>query len=422
MTSDQVGLFAVLALMLATGALAGASRLPRTLKLLICLALVLRVIGSLARYLVLFHLYRGLGDAVTYYQYGVEYAQRFAAHDFSMFWDSSQWRSKWGTQFVNFPSGMVVSVIGQTMLGEFVVFSLLAFSGLVAFTVAFRRSYPEVGAARYARWIWLCPSLWFWPSSVGKESLMLFGFGFAVLGFVGRQGRLRWLPMLIGLFVVYSIRPQVAALFVLSGTMARWLSPRVPWSMTRIAQGVVIAVVGLGGVWYSLRSTGVGSFDADGVQSYMMNDPSRRVGGHSSIDALPLSPFGASMALVNVLLRPFPWETRNPMMLLSCLEIYVVWGLAWWRRRQLATVLANWRNDRLLTLALLVILLYSITLGLMLTNLGIISRQRIFLFPFLFLLLEAAPRASAVRRRSWSPSLLEPLDEVAAPAASLRRS
>jgi hypothetical protein len=44
------------------------------------------------------------------------------------------------------------------------------------------------------------------------------------------------------------------------------------------------------------------------------------------------------------------------------------------------------------------VVLYAVALGLMLTNLGIIARQRIFLFPFLFVLLQGVPssRSSAV--------------------------
>ncbi len=59
----------------------------------------------------------------------------------------------------------------------------------------------------------------------------------------------------------------------------------------------------------------------------------------------------------------------------------------------------TWRSHALLRIAVPFILVYTASLGLMVVNLGIIARQRIFLFPFLFLLLEAAPEQRVRPRR-----------------------
>lgn len=394
MPSDQLGLLTVVALTFLIGCAVAVSRLPQNLKLLLYAALALRVVGAGARYLVLFALYDGSGDAVSYYEYGVAYAERFHALDFSPFWDRTQWKGSnwWGTQFMHFPAGIAASLFGHTMLGHFILFSLLAFAGLVAFVVAFRRAYPHVSATRYARWVWLFPSLWFWPSSIGKEAVTLFGFGLAVLGFVGVAGRIRWIPLAIGLLFVYAIRPQVAAVLVLSFILAHWLGAGERWTVGRTVQGAFILGVGLAAIYYSLDTVGVGSFDVEGVQGYMSGDASRRLGGGSSVEAGAVGLAGIPLALVNVLMRPFPWEASNPMVLVSSLEIFAFWGIAWIRRKQLLNALRHWRSDRFLRVALPLILVYSITLGMMLSNLGIIARQRIFLFPFLFLLLEAVPQ------------------------------
>jgi hypothetical protein len=78
------------------------------------------------------------------------------------------------------------------------------------------------------------------------------------------------------------------------------------------------------------------------------------------------------------------------MVLLASLEILGLWLLVVFRHRQLLKVLKNWRSDRLVRLAIVFIVLYAIPLGTLLVNVGIIARQRVFLFPFMFLLLEAA--------------------------------
>jgi hypothetical protein len=402
MHSDLLGLVAVFALVFFVAGLVAVSRLPPALKLLVYAGLLLRGVGAIVRYEVMFRFYEGTGDATAYYREGLVYAEYFSKLDFSPFFDSTLWYSKpwWGTQFVDFPSGIVLALIGPTMLGAFVVFSLFAFLGLVGFAVAFRRSYPSVPLSRYVRWIWLFPSLWYWPSSIGKESITLMGLGLAVAGFIGLRNRVHWVLLGVGLFLIFAIRPQVAAVVALSMIIAQWLSFRDRWSIGKAVQGVLILGLGLAGIWYSMRMLGVGSFDVEGVQTYIADEPARELGGGSKIEAVPIDWNGLAFAMVNTLLRPFPFEASNGAMFIASMEICAFWIIAWVRRRQLIASLRNWRSDRFLRLALPFVLIYSIALGMMLSNLGIIARQRIFVFPFLFLLLEAAPKRNREPRRA----------------------
>lgn len=398
-----LGLLAVLALMFLAAVLVGLSGLPRMVKTLAIAAIALRALGSVLRYAVVFGYYGGFGDAANYYAIGLEYAERFRSGDFSVFYDPSQWwnGSWWGTQFIYFPSSIVLSLVGPTILGAFIVFSLLALLGLVGFAYAFRQNYPDVPLSRYARWIWLFPSLWFWPSSLGKESIVLLGIGLSVAGFIG-SGRINWPLLAIGFFLVFAIRPQVAAVVLLAFIFAHWLSLGGRWTVWRFAQAAAILVVGLAGIWMSLRLIGAGGFDAEGVRGYMVEDPSRRAGGKSSIAAVPIGLAGVPLGIINTLFRPFPFEAGNPMVLVSSLEIWFFWAIAWVRRRKLLQALRNWQTDRMIGMALPFILLYSMALGMMVTNLGIIARQRVFLFPFLFMLLEAP--AGGARRAPVAPA------------------
>jgi hypothetical protein len=304
-----------------------------------------------------------------------------------------------------FPSGFVLTLIGPTMLGEFIVFSLFSFLGLVALVLAFQRARPEVASSRYATWLLLCPSLWFWPASVGKESLMLLGIGLATLGFIGKFGRIRLLPFLAGVALLLSVRPQVAAVLVVCAALAQWITLRGGWSFGRVLQGVIILGIGLTIVAYSGREVGIESFDVEGLQQYVTADPSRRVGGGSSIEAVSVGWSTAPLAAINVFLRPFPWEVDNVMMLLSSAEMAALWVLLWWRRRNVVAAMRSWRSSRLVAFALAFTVVYAVALGVMMSNLAIIARQRIFIFPFLILLLEAVPAAQRVRalRAGWRP-------------------
>ena len=71
---------------------------------------------------------------------------------------------------------------------DFFAFGLLSFGGLVAYALAYRRSFPGVPYGAYWAWVFLLPSLWFWPSSIGKEAYDALGLGLATLGFAGKEG------------------------------------------------------------------------------------------------------------------------------------------------------------------------------------------------------------------------------------------
>jgi hypothetical protein len=388
-------------------------RLPRTLKLVICAGLALRVVGAVVRYTIIKVVYDGVGDSVAYFRESWVYAQRFWALDFSPFYDHDLWQGStwWGTQFVHFPTSVILSFIGPSMLGAFVVYSLMSFGGLAAFVSAFRASYPGVSVERYARWIYLFPSLWFWPSSIGKEAITLLGFGLVTAGYVGRRNRPRWIVLALGVLVVFCLRPQVAAVLVLACVMAEWLGMGGRWTLGRLAQGVLMVGVGFAAIKYSLGTAGIESGGIEGVQSYMNSDPSRRLGGGSSIEAAQVGAAGVPMALINVFFRPFPWEASGIMPLVSSLEISGFWFLAWLRRAQLLAAVRSWRTDRFVRFAILLVLMYSAALGMMMSNMGIIARQRVFIFPLLFVLFEAVPVARRRTVLGADPGLVpDPMD------------
>jgi hypothetical protein len=304
---------------------------------------------------------------------------------------------------LSFPSGIVLSIIGPSLRGEFIVFALLSFLGLVGFATAFRRSYPHIPLENYARWIFLFPSLWYWPASLGKEAIILLGVGLVVSGFFGQRGRKHWPTLFFGTFLVFAVRPQVCAVLLFSLVLAHWLSIGGRWTPRKVTQGVVILTLGSAGILQGMSLSGVESFDVEGIQDYMETDQARSTGG-SSVGTVDIGLTGVPMAFLNIVARPFIWEAGNVMALVSALEVLLFWSIVWYRRRNLRRALHEWRLHPMLRLAVPFVLIYSVSLGLMVVNLGIIARQRIFLFPFLFLLLEAAPAAGqSIHRRGRRP-------------------
>jgi len=389
----ELGLLLMLAFVFLLCMLVGVSRIRQPLKGILVAAILLRVIGSLARHYVLYEVYGGNGDAGLYYRWGLRYADQFWELDFSPFFDPDQWRGVrwWGTNFVSYPIAIVLAFIGPSELGGFIAFSLFALIGLIGFVQAYRRAYPGAPLHRYAAWVLLFPPLWFWPSSIGKEAIMLMGLGLATAGFVGRDNTTsNWPLLLVGLFFVVAIRPQVGAVMFVSLMVGQWLSLSGRWTLARVLQGFLIVVVGIAGIRLSFGYLGVASFDMEGVISYMEENTARSSGG-SDVGVVGVGVGNIPIALLNIFGRPFLWESRNFQMLLSAGEVLTLWGVIWMRRKNLRAVFSRWREDRLVRTAIPFVLLYATTLGMMIANLGIIARQRVLILPLVFIVIEAVP-------------------------------
>jgi hypothetical protein len=416
-----LGFATVLAFVFFAGTLAPLVVSKPGTRLLLYAGLSLRVLGAVAYFELTRQLYNG-GDYILYYERGLDYASQFKDLNFSALTDVSGWAGGhwWGSQFIYFASGFVFSLIGPGMLGGFLIFSLLAFIGLIAFGVAFRRSAPYLPTERYLRWIWLFPSLWFWPSAIGKDAIILCGLGLCAAGYVGRAGRMNWLLLVPGFLLVFSVRPQVAIVTILSLGVAQWLATVKQWSLRTAVQGILVLAVSMAGLWVATRYLGI--TDVSDVSGYLTETSALADRTGNSVSGVAVGLVGVPLALVNILLRPFPWEIRNTTTLLSCIEILAFWILVFVRRRTVMTALRGWRSDRLRRMAVPFILIYAVTLGMVVVNLGIIARQRIFVFPFLFLFFEARAENKAVKRGSSTEEAFTPLGEALfEPASEARR-
>ncbi len=399
MTYDFLGFVIVSALALASGVALASSRGNPFPKNLVLAAVVAHILGSVARIEMMRIFYGGVADANRYYHVGLEFARRAWSLDLSVFgpihWLGGYDRF-WGTPFMEKLSGLVLTFIGPTRRGEFVVFSMLAFLGLYWIALAVYRQHPGSASVRFATWIWFWPSLLFWPSSIGKEAVTLFAIGLVTISYIGRRGRVRWLPYLAGMGLAFALRPHVAAVLAIATAAAYWLQSWKKPSPRRVVEGLVAAVLSL--VVLSSMSTQLG-FEADleGVQEYIDHRSDFTARGGSQLTGTPSGPTAIPMAFVNIWMRPFLWEAHNVMALISALELTLLWGLAWYYRRGLRETLAGWWHDRILSFSIPLLFGYTVMIGLTFANLGIIARQRAPIFPLLMLLMLGGGKALSAR-------------------------
>ena len=73
-------------------------------------------------------------------------------------------------------------MIGPSRLGGFLVYTFIGYWGLVLFHHAARIGLPSLDERRYAMLLYFMPALVFWPSSIGKEAVMMLAIGCAAFG------------------------------------------------------------------------------------------------------------------------------------------------------------------------------------------------------------------------------------------------
>lgn len=357
-------------------------------------AILLRILGSLLRVFVLFTFYKGIGDSWGYFTAGLRYGPSIWHLDF---WflrpDSGWWAHRWwGTQMVRFISGIVVAMVGPTMRGEFVIFALMSYVGLVLIYRAFLNAYEGRDSVRYFRWLFLWPSLWFWPCSAGKDAVCLLAIGLVVYGFAGDKTKIRFAPVLAGLGLSGVVRPHVAVLLILTAGTVHFFSAKKRKGRGFAIQAVLIAVISVVVVQHAVKGLGIEETDMEGVEDAISARAHHTSTGGSAVDTAPSGILGVFVGYANVLLRPFPWEAHSVSTLMAAGEMGIYWFMVFRRRKDVWRTVKSWRSERLLCFSFVFTAAYSLILGLAISNLGIVARQRTAVFPFMFLILSLTPQ------------------------------
>lgn len=379
---------------------------PRLARL-IALALYLKLAAAVVRYGVAFGLYDGSIDAASYHDTGALLAPAFRAGDFT-----ADIGPVVGTGFIEILTGVVYVFTGPTTVGGFLVFSALGFWGLYFFYRAFRLAVPEGDPFRYACLVLLLPSLLFWPSSIGKEAWMTLTLGLAALGAARILTRHRggFVVTIAGLGGMAMVRPHVSML-VLIGLFGAYVLRRAPSGRSLAGPfgklaGIVVLGVAVAVLLGSVRDfLGLDEFDEESVQLVLQETSARTSEAGSTFrSSTDLNPSRFPSALTSVLFRPFPWEARNAQAFIAAAEGLVLVGLFVAGRWRIVSAFRQMLRTPYVTFCVIYSVLFVYAFS-GFSNFGILTRQRVQVFPFVLVLL-AVP-ALRVDRRSWRRIFVE---------------
>lgn len=365
------------------------------------LGLATKCVGTFARYWVAFDAYGGAADSQAYHDFGRVYAEKIRNGDVPP-WGLIPHGQ--GTRFVEHLTGAIYTLTGASKLSGFMWFSALGFGGLLLCIKAAMIAAPSVSPQRYALLLCLCPSLVFWPSSVGKESWMSLAFGVLTYGiatlFATKQLMRPMVIVGLGALGAVVVRPHIATVWIGAAVAAviwRVVGRRTGASSSR-ATSVIVLLVGLIGLVAVGRIAlqFLGETDSSGSVSSQLNSAFDRTlkntaGGGSEFQPPSVAtPLDYPVAVLRTITRPLLNEVNSVSTLIPAIETTAIIIIAAWGFRRLMALPGMLRRSPFVVYHLLVVVMGALAYS-SFSNLAILVRQRSLLMPSLILILCIAP-------------------------------
>lgn len=349
---------------------------------------VLKMAFCMVKVLFGFGVYGGSADWIGYHRSGTAVAEYIWRFDFGPVVSLLQF----GTDFLEFFTGVVYALIGPTLYGGHLFYGVLAFLGSYFYYKAFRVAFPQGNRRLYAVLIFLFPSILYWANGITKDALMLLAIGLSAYGsaLLLRQRLWGLAPLLAGLAGTLWIRPHIAAMLALALAAALLPGFGGKRKAASVLSYVLRFAVVVGLIYFvlprALTFLGLEQLSYDSLMEYMKLRQAQTFTGGSAFQTYGiLEPLGFPFALMTLLFRPFPWEAHNLQALVQAMEGVLVMGLVLWRIKSIGRGLAASVSDPFSRFGLLYMVAFTIafsTVG----NFGIVVRERDMFLPFLFML------------------------------------
>ncbi|WP_420577303.1 hypothetical protein [Ekhidna sp.] len=369
---------------------------------------------------ILYQFYYGGGDTFNYWEHGSRWIYSAFGDDISLGiklllepggeWDPETFQYTSNIWYYRDPASY--AVVKATALFDLITFhtysatalffAVFSFSGLWAMYTALNKNYPE-NAGRLAIAILFVPSVIFWGSGILKDSVTIGAIGWITWSLV------RWIDLRnrsfieasvfsISLFLIYKIKMYILICFLPLITV--WVFFKYIKRVRNIVLKILVVPV-LGAVFAITGFFTLKQVTEDSNRYQLDNIAERvritaydirygwgaRTGGDGGYDiGLPDGSWQSLVSLapkaINVsLFRPYIWEVRNPLMVLSALESLVIFLLSM-RLIIKGNIRAKF-SDPFLIFCIAFSMLFAFAVGVSTFNFGTLMRYKIPIMPFL---------------------------------------
>ena len=296
--------------------------------------------------------------------------------------------------------GWLYYLTGADRLTGFVMFAFIGFVGTLLFFRASISAVPELDQKRFALLLFFMPSMLFWPSTIGKEAWMLGFLGLASLGIsvltAHRITVSALVALVLGLVMAAQIRPHVAALVIVA------LAAAVAWpsraSSSRLRQ-IVIVIVALGFLTIAMSQVATYFGAEEGEVTDVLDFAQARTdtGGSAFAPVRVTGPQNFVPGAASVMFRPYLHEAGSVLQLVGALESTALIGLIIFSFQRVRQVPRLFLENVYVRFAVIYTIGFVVAFS-VISNFGILARQRSQLWPVVLLLLALAPKSTTTKK------------------------
>ncbi|MDW1925165.1 MULTISPECIES: hypothetical protein [Vibrio] len=308
-----------------------------------------------------FYVVHNGGDAIMYYEKSI-------SHDYDI---------NIGTRFVIFFTSLFTNTVASSFLGVSLVYNIFGFIGLIAIYSSIE---PYIISNSYIKKMLVkalifLPSISYWTSGIGKDSLSFFIVGLLIWIFSNRKYNFFLIFFL--LVFMFLIRPHIGVVLIVALFFHFSIVSKVKMH-TRVFLFLIMilgSIVSFPLLLDFLKFDSVMSVDS--VSNYIDKRQGYNLDSGSSIDISTMNPI---FVLVSYMFRPFVWEARSFSQVVSAVDNLYLMCFFLANVYVLAKIKNIIINDMFyLCFFMICLLMLSLTTS----NLGIAVRQKWIFMPFI---------------------------------------
>lgn len=335
---------------------------------------------DLANKIFLYHLV----FALIYYAYTIfnrsdsgAYFNRTLSKD--LWWNSF----RTGTPFIDFISWPFINILSFNYEMMMLLFSWFGYIGFIYAYLFFRENIPvkvKILNVDLLTLLLFLPNMHFWTASLGKGapifmSLMMFVYAI-------KDPKRRWLPLLIGAFITYFIRPHVF-LFVAAGTVLGFMTGNEKmafWKKLIIYFGLIGSLILVQDTILEIAGLNETENLIEGFEDFSGDRATELAKSGSGVD---MANYPLILKLFTFWFRPLFLDAPGLLGLIVSLEnLFYLFLFIQILKKDFIGFLK--RSPISVKMSLTIFLLASLALSFVMSNLGIIMRQKSMVMYFLF--------------------------------------
>jgi hypothetical protein len=384
-------------------------------------ALFCKILGSICLCLIYTYYYTG-GDAINYYVSTKMFVNVILEGDFGKLTDMLDYKHNninyilssgniYGTlefspndYYALFTVVLTIPICliaCKSFIVTSIVLSSLSFIGLWKLYEVFIDQFPQL-TRQFAYAIFFVPSVFFWGSGILKDTYTFSAIGFYVYGLynyqVLKKRNLQYLFMMIGAIIIFVYIKPYFFFALLPGSLIWIFFNRIKNIRNQVIAVLIIPLLlffTLSVVLVVLNNFGqyLGEYSLDNVLIKAVKtqqDLIREQYGGNSYNIGEFEPtiqgilLKVPAALNLALFRPYIWDARNPVMLLSGIENFLMLGFSLYIliKVKFSTLLKSLFSHPLLIFSLLFAIFFAFSVGLTTANYGALARLKIPCIPF----------------------------------------